>query len=164
MISASAGLLEIEREKFIAELETKNHELELFSYSISHEILRGPLLTIKELTETLAARHRKILTEEERNYPDDINRAVDRMSRFIDDLLNYARLGRKSVSLRPLPLSFVIAQVMEVLSSRRQEAGATIIMADDLPDISGDQTLLLQILSTCLTTQSPIVRISAVRR
>jgi len=139
-------LLEIEREKFIAELETKNHELELFSYSISHD-LRGPLLTIKELTETLAARHRKILTEEERNYPDDINRAVDRMSRFIDDLLNYARLGRKSVSLRPLPLSFVIAQVMEVLSSRRQEAGATIIMADDLPDISGDQTLLLQIFS-----------------
>ena len=74
-------LLEIEREKFIAELETKNHELELFSYSISHD-LRGPLLTIKELTETLAARHRKILTEEERNYPDDINRAVDRMEPF----------------------------------------------------------------------------------
>jgi signal transduction histidine kinase len=139
-------LLEIEREKFIAELETKNHELELFSYSISHD-LRGPLLTIKELTETLAARHREILTEEERNYPDDINRAVDRMGRFIDDLLNYARLGRKSVSLRPLPISFVIAQVMDVLSSRMQEAGATITMADDLPDISGDQTLLLQIFS-----------------
>jgi len=138
--------IEIEREKNIAELEVKNHELELFSYSISHD-LRGPLLTIKELTETLAARHREILTEEERNYPDDINRAVDHMGRFIDDLLNYARLGRKSVSLRPLPLSFVIAQVMDVLSSRMQEAGATIIMADDLPDISGDQTLLLQIFS-----------------
>jgi signal transduction histidine kinase len=37
--------------------------------------------------------------------------------------------------------------VMDVLSSRMQEAGATITMADDLPDISGDQTLLLQIFS-----------------
>lgn len=139
-------LLEIEREKFIAELETKNHELELFSYSISHD-LRGPLYTIKELTETLAERHRDSLAEEERNFPDDIHRAVLRMDRFIDDLLNYARLGRKSVTLRTMPLGLVIAQVRDVLAARIQEKGATITAADDLPDIAGEQTLLLQIFS-----------------
>jgi signal transduction histidine kinase len=138
--------LKIEREKFIAELETKNHELELFSYSISHD-LRGPLHTIKELTETLAEHHRDSLTEEERNYPDDIHRAVVRMDRFIDDLLNYARLGRKSVMLRTMPPGLVIAQVRELLAPRIQEKGATITVADDLPDIAGEQTLLLQIFS-----------------
>jgi signal transduction histidine kinase len=142
-------LLEIEREKFITELKTKNQELELFSYAISHD-LRGPLLTVRELTETLAERHRDSLTEEERNYPDDIHRAVVRMDRFIDDLLNYARLGRKSVMLRTLPLSFVIAQVADVLAPRIQEKGATVTTADDLPDIAGEQTLLLQIFSNLL--------------
>jgi len=137
---------EVERNSFVAELETKNKELEAFSYSVSHD-LRSPLRTIKDLAGRLAEHHQDSLTAEEKEYVDNINRTVERMDHFIDDLLAYGRLGHKILKLRTMPLDFVIAQVKDVLAPRIKETGAVITIADDLPDISGDQTLLLQIFS-----------------
>ena len=140
---------EIERNKFVAELEAKNKELEAFSYSVSHD-LRSPLRTIKELSDRLAAHHEDDLTAEEKLYVDKINHTVEHMERFIDDLLSYGRLGNKTPKLRAMPLDFIIAQVKDVLASRIEETGAVITIADDLPDVSGDQTLLLQIFSNLI--------------
>ena len=142
-------LFEIERDNFIAELESKNKELDAFSYSVSHD-LRSPLQTIKDLTEKLTERHRENFNAEEINHADNINLTIDHMDRFIDDLLAYARLGHKSLKLRGMPLGFVIAQVTDVLSPRIEKTGAAITIADDLPDISGDQILLQQIFSNLL--------------
>ena len=142
-------LFEIEKDNFIAELESKNKELDVFSYSVSHD-LRSPLRTIKDLTEKLTKRHRGNFTAEEINYADNIHLTTDHMDRFIDDLLSYARLGHKSLKLRRMPLGFVIAQVTYVLAPRIKETGAAITIADDLPDISGDQVLLQQIFSNLL--------------
>jgi light-regulated signal transduction histidine kinase (bacteriophytochrome) len=140
---------ETERNSFVAELETKNKELEAFSYSVSHD-LRSPLRTIKDLAGRLAEHHQDNLTAEEKQYADNINLTVEHMDHFIDDLLAYGRLGSKIIKLRTMPLGFVIAQVKDVLAPRIKETGAVITIDDDLPDISGDQTLLLQIFSNLI--------------
>lgn len=127
-----------------AQLQSANQELEAFSYSVSHD-LRAPLRAISGFAQILANRHREALNEEGRRYMDNIVLASERMGELIDDLLAYSRLGRKAVSHRPVGLHEVFSFVTGDLAARVAESGATITIAQDLPSVSGDPTLLQQI-------------------
>ncbi|OIP92819.1 MAG: hypothetical protein AUK55_09020 [Syntrophobacteraceae bacterium CG2_30_61_12] len=132
-----------------AQLESANQQLEAFSYSVSHD-LRAPLRAISGFSQILARRHRSSLDEEGRRYMDNIVLASERMGELIDDLLEYSRLGRKAVTLRPVDLSLVLTQVTGDLAARIAEIGATITVPPDLPPVSGDPTLLQQIFSNLI--------------
>lgn len=127
-----------------AQLQAANKGLEAFSYSVSHD-LRAPLRAISGFAQIIAQRHRSALNDEGQRYFDHIVAASERMFRLIDDLLDYARLGRKSILLEPVPLSDVLAAVTSDLASRVQEAGGQLTVAADLPVVRGDWTLLRQI-------------------
>jgi len=132
-----------------AQLESANQQLEAFSYSVSHD-LRAPLRAISGFSQILARRHRSSLDEEGRRYMDNIVLASERMGELIDDLLEYSRLGRKAVTLRPVDLSLVLTQVTGDLAARIAEIGATMTVPPDLPPVSGDPTLLQQIFSNLI--------------
>jgi light-regulated signal transduction histidine kinase (bacteriophytochrome) len=129
-----------------AQLEAANKELEDFSYSVSHD-LRAPLRAISGFAQIIARRHRANLNEEGRHYVDNIVKAGAHMGKLIDDLLMYARIGRKAVRQEPVDLQVLLAQVVENLAGRISETGAQLNFPDSLPVISGDQTLLAEIFS-----------------
>ncbi len=126
-----------------ARLEALNHELEAFSYSVSHD-LRAPLRAIGGFTHILAKRYRQLLDEQGQHYFDNILQASDRMSQLIDELLNYSRLGRRGVQLRPVALGKILATLREERAQRLEETGAVLSVASDLPLVLGDPTLLVQ--------------------
>ncbi len=137
---------ELERRVFerTAQLQSANKELESFSYSVSHD-LRAPLRAISGFAEIIARRHRAGLNEEGQHYFDNIIQASERMGHLIDDLLTYSRLGRTGLRLETISLSGVFADIAKDLKGHIDELHSTISIAKDLPDITGDRTLLSQI-------------------
>ncbi|MBI5929619.1 MAG: PAS domain S-box protein [Chloroflexi bacterium] len=132
------------------ELEHVNQELEAFSYSVSHD-LRAPLRAIEGFAEIIARRHREDLNDEGRHYFDNIVQASEQMNQLITDLLAYARLGRqRQGQLKLLALSPILAEVQANLAPLIAETGGQIQVANDLPAVRGDKTLLKQIFTNLL--------------
>lgn len=132
-----------------AQLQTANKDLESFSYSVSHD-LRAPLRAISGFAQIIARRHRASLNEEGQHYFDNIVQASDRMGHLIDDLLQYSRLGRQSVRLVPVPLPEVLSPLAKELTARLKEIGGSLEIAEDLPTVVADRTLLRQIFANLL--------------
>jgi PAS domain S-box-containing protein len=132
-----------------AQLEAANKELEAFAYSVSHD-LRAPLRAISGFTAILARRHRANLNDEGRHYLDNVAQAAERMGQLIDDLLAYSRLGRAGVHCAPVALGDIFRPLAEEFAGRVKEIGGTLKIADDLPVVMGDKTLLTQIFTNLL--------------
>lgn len=131
------------------QLQLANKELESFSYSISHD-LRAPLRAIYGFSQILASRHRDSLNEEGQKYMDYVVDASIRMEQLINDLLNYSRLGRTSLSLRPISLKEVIDSVYSDYKSDLEDLGGSFEMKNNFPSIEGDESLLHQIFSNLI--------------
>jgi len=133
-----------------SELGAANRELESFAYSVSHD-LRAPLRGISGFAQILGDRHRKNLDSEGQEYLDYILQATERMNDLINDLLQYARLGRKAVRRMPVNCQSIFDQVLSDLDQKITRSGAVIQLEKDLlPVFLSDQTLLKQILLNLL--------------
>jgi signal transduction histidine kinase len=132
-----------------AQLEKTNQQLESFSYSVSHD-LRAPLRAISGFSQILARRHRNELSEEGRHFLDNVVDASAHMGRLIDDLLSYSRLGRNALVLKPVALGQILHQIGTTLHPRIVETGASLHIPDDLPVVTGDDTLLTQIFTNLI--------------
>lgn len=92
------------------ELNEAVHELEAFSYSVSHD-LRAPLRTIRGFTELALEEAGDRLNEEERGYLDRVRRASARLERLISDLLAYTRISKTKIELRPIDLHALVSDI-----------------------------------------------------
>jgi signal transduction histidine kinase/CheY-like chemotaxis protein len=154
-----------------AELEQRVTErtadLEAFTYSVSHD-LRAPLRAISGFSQILARRHHESLNEEGRHYLDNVVRASAQMSNLINDLLAYSRLGHQGLKDEEVSLATLLQQVSTNLAPKITTTQATINIADDLPVISSNRTLLGEIftnlidnsLTYCQSDRLPTVSIS----
>jgi PAS domain S-box-containing protein len=112
---------------------------------VAHD-LRNPLATILMQTHLI----RRRATEREKKPPERIERAVSRMNRLIQDLLDVARVeaGRLTVAQDSLSVRQVVRDALEAhraeASSRSLELSLDI--SPDLPDVWADRDRLLQVL------------------
>jgi two-component system, OmpR family, sensor histidine kinase KdpD len=77
-------------------------------------------------------------------------RAVEQVSRLVDDLRDLSRLNAGAIEtyLRPVDLDEVLTACLDDLGPGRQEV--TLSLAEDLPDVIADATLLTRILASLL--------------
>jgi PAS domain S-box-containing protein len=80
-----------------AELLVKNEELEIFSYSVSHD-LKAPLRGLDGYSRLLLEDHHDRLDEEGRRFLRNIRGAAAQMQELIDGLLSYSKIERRSLS------------------------------------------------------------------
>lgn len=111
-------LLNRELRKRATELEAANHELEAFSYSVSHD-LRAPLRAIDGFSQILLEDHSDTLNKEGQETLQRVRAAVHRMGALIDDLLKLARVTRAELRAEDVNLSEMAQEVINEL--RRQE-------------------------------------------
>ena len=131
-----------------AALEQANHELEAFSYSVSHD-LRAPLRTIDGFSHALLVDHGDQLDAEARRYLERIRGATQRMAGLIDDLLNLARITRGAPRWTAVSLTSLAGQVAAELHRRDPERTTPLHVAADLA-CRGDARLLTIVLENLL--------------
>ncbi len=122
------------------ELETINHELEAFSYSVSHD-LRAPLRAMDGFSRALLDEYADRLDDKGRDRLQRIRAAAQRMAELIDDLLNLSRVTRKELKWEVVSLTQIANKVLDTL---RQEAPERAVQCVVQPDLfaHGDTQLL----------------------
>ena len=148
--------------KYMAELERQNAELEQFAYVSSHD-LQEPLRKIRTFSDLLET---EIQNENHRNYLNKINSSAERMSKLINELLNYSRLTKNGEEFEPVDLNQILNDVKTDLEVVIKQKNA-VILNDDLPVIKGISLqfnqLFMNLLSNSLkfNTGQPVIKITA---
>ncbi|MFY9151143.1 MAG: PAS domain S-box protein [Prolixibacteraceae bacterium] len=122
-----------------AQLEAVNFDLESFAYSVSHD-LRAPIRHIDAFTKIIDQSIPDQTPELER-YFKRVYESSAKMSKMIDDLLNFSRLGRKSLNKTEIDLNALINQVISLFATDINNRTIE-WKIEKLPVIQGDISLL----------------------
>jgi len=137
------------RREYAVELEAANKELDAFSYSISHD-LRAPLRAINGFSQILVKEFSAQMPPEAQRLLNTVTASAQRMGQLIEDLLRFSRLGRQSLSKRPVKISDLVHKVLEKLSKEQGDRNIE-VRVSDLPDCVGDPSLLEQVFVNLLS-------------
>ena len=125
------------------ELRKANHELESFSYSVSHD-LKAPLRLISGFADLLRQDGSGNLTEKQRQHLELIVKNTEHMNQLINSLLVFSRIARQVPQRVPVDVEALVRLVVE---QQRQGAGshAPVVEIASLPPVTADPVLLRQV-------------------
>jgi signal transduction histidine kinase len=139
-----------------AQLEAMNKELEAFSYSVSHD-LRAPLRHIEGYVGLLGKAKDSGLPEQESRYLGRIADASRQMSRLIDDLLLFSRMGRAELRKTDCDLRRLVEDTIQTFQD--ETSGRHIVWdIGALPRVNADPNLLRQVLVNLLANAIKFTR------
>ncbi|MGB4371877.1 MAG: PAS domain S-box protein [Dethiobacteria bacterium] len=133
-------IVDITESKLRKELEQVNQELEMFAYSISHD-LRAPLRSIDGFSLALLEDHAEQLDHEGEDYLRRIRAASKRMASMIDAILHLSRIGRYEVRRKQVNLSALAQDIAADLKVTDPDRQVEFVIAEGVV-VSGDPTLL----------------------
>jgi PAS domain S-box-containing protein len=146
----------------VEEVSAANHELEGFSYSVSHD-LRAPLRAIDGFSRFLADDHAAQLDTEGLRLLGVIRANIERMGRLIDDLLAFSRTGRQVMQKTRVDMDGLLRATIDDLKPALGMHPVD-LQAGPLPPALGDAAMLRQVLVNLLQnavkytrTKSPAV-------
>ncbi len=134
-----------------AELEEITRELDAFAATVAHD-LRSPLRIMRGFSEMLIEDYAgKVLDSAGQEYARKIDRASERMSTLVDDLLSYSRLARQDVPIHSVDLGEAIDQVLRDMSDQIRESKAEVVVERPLGRVLGHGGLLGQVLANLIS-------------
>ena len=143
-----------EREKLIKELESKNAELERFTYTVSHD-LKSPLVTINGFLgylkiDTISGNFDRVKTDIQR-----IQDAVDKMHLLLRELLELSRVGRIINPPEKIQFEALVKDAVEIVHGRLEERGVIVRIVPvgtqpGLPAVYGDRQRLMEVLQNLI--------------
>jgi PAS domain S-box-containing protein len=92
------------------DLDRANHNLERFTYSVSHD-LRAPLRAMNGFSEALLEEYKDVLDDIGQGYAERIAAAGDQMASLIDGLLQFSRVMRAEMHVGTVELGAEVALV-----------------------------------------------------
>ncbi len=133
-----------------AEAEAASSAKSEFLASMSHE-LRTPLNAILGFAQLLQRDKKTPLSERHQERIGHVLKGGEHLLRLIDDVLDLARIeaGRVTVSLEPVSVADVLAEVHNTLAPMAQRADIQLVVAPpppDLPAVIADRTRFNQVL------------------
>jgi signal transduction histidine kinase len=150
------------------ELLAANRELEVFSYSVSHD-LRGPLDALNGFAYLMLRQYGAGLDEQARDLIEHIRSSGKRMTELIDDLLNLSRVTTSAMRSEKVDLAAMARSFMDELC-RTEPARQVEFVAPEHDEALGDPHLLRIVIENLLrnawkyTSHHPAARIELGRR
>lgn len=143
--------LEKEIREHTQKLQQSNDELQQFAYAASHD-LREPLLKVTAFGNRLLelAKSDQMTDEKLTYYLGVIMSAAERMTKLIDDLLAYSRVGRKDDPMVQVSMAGVMREVQDILSEKIREVGASLSFSA-MPLIMADSTQMVLLFQNLLS-------------
>ncbi len=146
-----------ERTAAQAELVEQNQELEQFAATVAHD-LKAPLNNIGGFSQFLRSKLANQEDKETNEILEFIESGVRRMTKMIDELLQYARLTRKQRRVERVDLSEVVHKVCKDYAKNISDLNAKIEVGA-LPVIIGDRLqlehLFLNLIGNALKYRHP---------
>jgi signal transduction histidine kinase len=126
------------------QLERANKELDAFSYSVSHD-LRTPLRAINGYAVMLQEDYGPLFDAEGNRIISNIVTNATRMGQLIDDLLTFARLGKKDLALTNVDMQVLAHTVVNELLQNEDDKDYD-IQITGLPPAQADAGMIKQVL------------------
>src|SRR4029077_6889060 len=151
----------IERSRLYERLKSANEKLEQINHlknefisMVSHE-LRTPLTTMKGFVSIVLNEETGVLNIQERHFLETSDRAIDRLTLLVSDLLDISRIeaGQIQMQLRPVTLKEVVEHVGNNFAPqfKAQSLTLTIQIPENLPLVMGDPHRLTQIFDNLIS-------------
>jgi PAS domain S-box-containing protein len=122
-----------------AELERTLQDLNQFTYAASHD-LKAPLRAVKHLAGWIAEDADEVLSESSKTHLAKLENRIQRMEKFLDDLLVYSRIERQYYQhVENVEVKALIEEILEVLAP---PPGFTFLIQPDLPRLRTQRVLL----------------------
>jgi PAS domain S-box-containing protein len=134
-------------EKANRQLEMTNRDLSAFTRSVSHD-LRAPLRAIQGYSGMLGEDLGAEITPKVQRDLDAIAHTARRMEAIIDDLLKLATVGQRDLKLQSVPLSELMARVLEEMDP--PQAVTVHVQSDELGAVYVDPGLIMLALRNLL--------------
>lgn len=142
-----------------AELEAANQELEAFTHSVAHD-LRAPLRHIHGFSDLLQHDSGSVLSADGRHSLDCLVRAVVRMEKLLEALLNLSRFGRQSLHRREVDLEKLVREVIDDLGPDLKDRKID-WRVSQLPKVSCDLALMKIVVGNLLSNAVKFTRLRA---
>jgi PAS domain S-box-containing protein len=139
----------IKRQQLIGELETKNAELERFTYTVSHD-LKSPLVTI---TGFLGYLQKDAVSGDIDKLKADMQRiatAAGKMQHLLNDLLELSRIGRIMNPPEAIPFEVIVQDALEAVAGPLAARQVHVEIAADLPTVYGDRVRLVEVVQNLI--------------
>tara|TARA_R110000744_G_scaffold304543_3_gene413055 strand:- start:10386 stop:12158 length:1773 start_codon:yes stop_codon:yes gene_type:complete len=91
-----------------------NQDLEQFAYVASHD-LKSPLNAMRKLVSWIGEDCEDILPDSSKEHLKLLNNRSERMNKLLDDLLDYARIGRQEFKPKPVDLKETAHEIFSLL-------------------------------------------------
>ncbi len=131
------------------ELEQANHDLESFSYSISHD-LRAPLRAIGGFVSILEEEYAPRLDQEGLRLISVVRDNAGKMGSLIENILLFSRAGRLELEHDRIDMNRLVEEVWEGLAEERKQGHYRLSVAE-LPVVEGDIHALRQVVQNLLS-------------
>ena len=151
----------VERSRLYERLRSANEKLEQinklkneFISMVSHE-LRTPLTTIKGFVSIVLNEETGPLNDQQRHFLQTSDRAIDRLTLLVSDLLDISRIeaGQIKMQLRPVTVPELFSRVSSALTPQFKTQNLTLTMhaPDHLPPVLADPDRIGQVLDNLLS-------------
>jgi PAS domain S-box-containing protein len=138
--------LEERVEKRTTEMRAALKELDAFTYSVSHD-LRAPIGAVSGFAHLLRTAEAPRLSEDGLRLLGFIEHNAERMTRLIEGLLRFSRLGRSDLHRTRVSMNALLA---ESLLDFVDETARARVTAGSMPECHGDPALLSQVWSNLM--------------
>jgi len=133
------------RERLVKELESKNAEMERFTYTVSHD-LRSPLITVSGLVGFLKSDLVKGNITRTTTFLERITNAIAKMDNLLKDTLELSRIGRVANPPEKVAFDDIVQDALSQVQERITKSGTKITVAEAMPDVFVDKMRIAEVM------------------